>query len=227
MMRIISILLLVAFAFAQVKQPGIPLSFQIPSMSNIATLSLPRLDAQKFIQEDKIERSLQKDIPPRVAVPISVSVNLENSGTWEKVPNGRLWRQRIVVPGARSIYLIFDKYQLPAGATLFVIGSNKDYIGAFTSLNNKKHKEFSTAPIDGEVVMLEYFEPDSVRGQGILSLSHVMHVYRDVFSVLPNRLMNNNSGPCNVNVACPEGKEWTDQINGVAAVMVKCIHLSF
>jgi hypothetical protein len=222
-MKTIVILLLVALVFAQVKQPGVPYSLKTPLKSSISTVSLSRVNVQKLLQEDKNERLSQKDIPPRVAVPLSVNINLENSGTWEKVPSGRLWRQRIVVPGAKSIYLIFDKYQLPAGATLFVIGSHNHYIGAFTSANNKKHMQFSTAPIEGEVVVLEYFEPDTVRGQGILSLSHVMHVYREVFSVAPQRIMNNASGTCNVNVACPEGKEWKDQVSSVAAVMVNCV----
>jgi len=74
----------------------------------------------------------------------------------------------------------------------------------------------ATGPLSGDSFILEYFEPSSVLGQGILELDSVVHAYRNLFGAEEK---NGRSGTCNVNTVCPEGNEWRNQIRGVLALM--------
>jgi hypothetical protein len=92
-----------------------------------------------------------------------------------------------------------------------------DYLGAFTHVNNKEDGVFATGPLSGDSFILEYYEPKEVVGQGVLELESVVHGYRNLFG--KEEPKNGRSGLCNVNVVCPEGNEWRDQIRGNAALM--------
>ena len=59
-------------------------------------------------------------------------------------------------------------------------------IGAFTSYNNKEDGAFATAPVAGDAITLEYYEPAAVRGQGVISIWRVVHAYRNLFGFADN-----------------------------------------
>lgn len=95
--------------------------------------------------------------------------------------------------------------------------------GAFTGqLNNKGTNDFSTAPIPGDTVILEYWEPiynsdvsdvkaesDNVR----LRVSSIVHGFRK------STFDFQDSGPCNIDVACKEGNPFRDQIKSVGILV--------
>jgi lysyl endopeptidase len=171
-----------------------------------------------LLEEDRIEARNQK-LPLRFAVPIDVNFNLTNSGAWYILPNGaRLWRLKIVSPSAKLTSIVFSHYNLPTGAQLFIIGDadKQKYLGALTSENNKAHGRLATAPIEGESVTLEYYEPKEVIGKGKLSIQTIMHGYRNVFPT--SEPMRDLSGHCNINVKCPLGGYYHDQVHSVAAI---------
>jgi hypothetical protein len=73
-------------------------------------------------------------LAPRIAYGHDVSLNLNNSGTWETLGNGdRIWRLRVETPGSYSIMLVYDRWVLPKGAQLFLYNDDhSDVRGAFT-----------------------------------------------------------------------------------------------
>lgn len=95
--------------------------------------------------------------------------------------------------------------------------------GAFTGqLNNKDTNDFSTAPIPGDSVILEYWEPlynsevtelkaesDTVR----LRVSSIVHGFRK------SPFDFKDSGTCNIDVACKEGNPFRDQIKSVGILV--------
>ena len=105
--------------------------------SSIETKLLPHLDMDAIEKED-IEDA-EYDYPPRFGYSHRVDYNLDNSGTWIKLPNGdKIWHLRIVCPDALSVNLLYDKFWLPEGGKLFIYSSNRKHsIGAFTNMNNK------------------------------------------------------------------------------------------
>lgn len=170
-----------------------------------------------------------KDKPVRFGYPISVNWNTNNSGTWQNLKNGdKLWQLEINSPGALSINLLYDKFWLPEGASFFIYSKDKkQYIGAFTSINNKgtcdKPRGFATGFIYGDNTVLEYYQPAHVMDTAIISIESVVYGYR--YINIPEILRDesnigyNQSGNCQVNINCPEGEDWQLEKRAVALMV--------
>lgn len=209
---------LASVSVAQVSQGGSPASLSLTGLSAPETRSLPAVNADVLLAEDEQE---SKDVPLRFGYPHDVNFNLSNSGTWEETKEGRVWRLRLESRGAYSVNLVFDRFDLPPGGQFFVYSDNYDYvIGAFTEANEFPGGEFSTQPVPGDAVTLEYYEPAEARGQSEISLMRVVHAYRNLFGRENNPLDDfGDSGTCNNNVNCPEGAAWQEQKRGVVMLL--------
>ncbi|RMH73596.1 MAG: hypothetical protein D6675_02145, partial [Gemmatimonadetes bacterium] len=212
---------IVAPVMAQISAGGEPVSFSHRLSPTIDTITLPAVDAAALLAEDELEQQ-EGDIPLRFGYPFPVDVGLDRDGTWETLPNGdRVWRLKLECPGAYSINLVFDRYWLPEGAQLFLYnGDRSDVRGAFTASNNKPYGQFSTAPIPGDVQILEYIEPANVDQAGEINIMTVVHAYRPTFNPAARAQLRDfgDSGSCNNNVNCPEGEPWQDEKRSVALI---------
>jgi len=202
--------------FSQVSTESEPKSFSIQEGIEIPIHRLNEFDIDAFLQED--ERDQDKLKPYRFANPIEVNLDMTNSGLWTILEDGsKIWRLIIQSPDAYSLNLIYDIYNIPTGAEFFLYSEDKSMIiGAFTDYNHKPHGGFSTAPVKGETIILEYNEPANVEFTGQISISTISHAYRDVFF---NDRGYGDSGSCNNNVICNEGDNWRDEIRSVAMIL--------
>jgi hypothetical protein len=157
--------------------------------------------------------------PLRVASPEAVQITTVTHGAWEVVPGGQLWRLRINAPGATDLNLGFSQFQLYDGATMHLYAETEDYVqGAFTSRDNKPHKELWTPVLPGDRIVIEMFVPDGARVPELL-LTKINRGYRDMF-----RRKNDNGTPridfCDNDVICPVGDPWRNEIRSVARYMI-------
>lgn len=216
-----STLLLAGSVQGQVSEGGRPLSFVKSFKSAIQAVQMPPVDVEALLAQDAIEES--KGIPFRFGYPLDVNYNLYNCGTWEELEyGGGIWRLEIRSPGAYSINLLYSRYRLPEGAGLHIYNEDRSMvIGSFTARNNKEHGKFASAPVRGDVCILEYFEPADVRGLGEITISRVVHAYKDIFdfNVTKSVMDFGGSGSCNNNVNCPEGDPWQDEKQSVALIL--------
>lgn len=206
-------------AFSQIGQGGEP-SFSNENVSKSSPtpiVKLPKLDIAKLLKEDELESS--KDVPMRFAYPHSTNLNPDNSGKWYTNAQGdRYWLIEIESKGALSLNLTFSNFEIPEGSKLFVYNKDKsDVRGAFTSANNKSSKSLGLAPVKGDKIIVEYFQPAQVKKQVGLNISTVAHDYRGIMSMAK---AFGDSGSCNNNVVCAEGDSWRDQIRSVALVIL-------
>lgn len=215
---ILALSCLTVSSIAQVSQGGSPASLNMTMSSAPETRSMPSVNAEVLLAEDENET---KDVPLRFGYPHDVNFNLNNSGTWEDTKDGRVWRLRIESHGAYSINLKYDQFNLPAGGRLFVYNDNYDYvIGSFTEANELPTGDFSTQPVPGDAITLEYIEPYDVQGQGVISVMTVVHAYRNLFGREETPLdAFGDSGTCNNNANCPEGAAWQEQKRGVVMLL--------
>ena len=213
-------LALAGSAVAQISAGGTPVSLDKALRADFESVTMPWVDVAALLAEDEIEQS--KGIPYRFGYPFEVNYDLDNSGTWEELPDGgRVWRLRIVCPGAYSINLVYRNFWLPEGAQFFIYNEDKSYlIGAFTSRNNKEYEKFATGLVKGDVSILEYYEPAGVDQPGIIDIQRVIHAYKNLFDrgVAKDAFDFGDSGPCNNNVHCPEADDWQDEVRSVAMI---------
>lgn len=205
-------------AFAQLSEGGRPLAETL-DLPAAPAMEMPGIDVDALMQEDEVD--LSYNLPLRFAYPHNVSLNLENSGSWTELRDGRVWRLSLRCPDALNINLLYNDFYLPPGATLFLYNKQRTQVlGAFTEKNNKDNGHFATALIHGATVTLEYFEPAAVHGKGRLQITQVSHGYRHL-----DGSTNEKSGPCQVNVNCEEGDNWQDEKKGVARIVMDGLYL--
>ncbi len=179
---------------------------------------MPAVDAAAMIAEDEARYATGVKGPYRFGVNHAVDLGLDNSGVWHEMPNGdRLWRQTIACPGALTINFEFHEYVVPHGALVFVYNDLGQHLGAFMAASSPGRNTMGVTQLAGERITVEYYEPADVAGEGRLRIGQVTHGYRDVFNLAKGL---GDSGPCNINVVCPEGDGWEDQIASVAIITV-------
>lgn len=211
-------------ALAQVGAGGTPPSVELGLAPTAAVEVLAPPDVAALIAED--ERNVDKVGPFRFGQGQEVSLGLTEGGEWLDLGDGRrLWRARIESPGAWSLNLIFDRFQLPAGAELYVYNDTGAVRGAFTAALNQPLNVFATEPLAGDAVTLEYVEPQA-GPLGELRLSEVIHAYRNILADPTGKATHDvagvmkASGACNINVNCPLGANWQDQKRSSARLVM-------
>ena len=173
--------------FAQIGAGGTPPSFTLAlSPAKVPTVTLTAPDNATLREQADAEEAQAAAagtaIPYQVSFLHDVSLNLQNSGTWETLPDGsRLWRLRIVSPDALAMYFLYNRWWLPKGADLFIYNDDhSEVVGAFTSSNNIPDSTNMTAPLTGNALTLEYHLVPGVTNPGELSISTVYHAFRPI-----------------------------------------------
>ena len=196
---------------AQVTNEGKPHSFELKQKRTIEAIKMPDFDLRKIQEEDKINDQ-DRAKPWRFGYEFSVDYGMKNAGVWDEVPGkGRIWRVLIESKGAKTLNFVFNKYKVPTGASVYLYNDDKtDLLGAYTNVFNRPDEMLGTWTVEGEKVWIEYFEPNSVKGQGNLNISKVVHGYRSVTKSDLIAKGLNDSGDCNRDVNCPVGNDFDD-----------------
>ncbi len=194
---------------AQIVDKGEP-RYQMMEKMEIPVLILPDVNLKKLQREDK--RHAQSRLKSmRFAKIIEVGIDPEVDGEWNLLSNGdKVWHLKVKSPGAYSLSLLFDQYRLPVGAELYVYSADQKHVrGSFTFKNNKWNSILPIAPVKGDEIIIEYFEPKSVAFKGELHISSIAHDYMDVFKYLSKGEKGfGDSGDCNVNINCDNDEMW-------------------
>jgi lysyl endopeptidase len=156
--------------------------------------------------------------PYRFAVRQSAEADINTSGTWEEIDSQtRLWRLHIVSPQATSLSLGFSNYNMPAGGKLFIYSADgKQVLGPYTEHDNARHHQLWTPLVFSDDIVAEVTIPADEAENLKLALGAVNHGYRNISSSRPTVNAVGDSAWCEINVACPEGDGWRDQIRSVA-----------
>jgi len=206
---------------AQISHGGTPRSFDpaksIYFQAKVPEFQMVYVDVPALRAEDAINDPL-KDRPWRFGENLFVDIDVKADGALTLLPNGdKIYRVTVYSPDAVSINLTFDHYVLPQGADLFVYNEDRsEVLGSFTSANNQADEIFATALVAGDKATIEYFEPANVTTPGIVHIYRVTHGYRGIKDFAK---AFGSSGSCNVNVACPGGVGWENEINSVCMLV--------
>ncbi len=190
---------------------GVPASGVQP-LDQVELAAFPTLDLQAVAREDTWRQ--EQGLPFRFAISRETNLGLDNSGTWEETPAGRLlWRLRLSCPEVLSLNLGFTVYRLPTGATLKIYAADRQGpVLEFGAEDNRSHGQLWTPVVLGSELVVELEVSFPERKDVRLEIGQVGCGYRyfgEDFSA--------KSGSCNIDVICAEGDSWRDDIPSVGA----------
>ncbi len=193
-------------------QPTV-LTHRVNPLESVDSVSLPALDLAALAMEDQ-DRADQ-GLPPRYAIPYAVSITPKDHGTWEQIDaNTMLWRYRIQCDAAKTINLGFTQYHMPAGGHLFIYAADQsEVIRAFTNADNADHGQLWTPMVHTDDLVVEVTLPKKSVDLLDLKIGQIGHGYLgfDDMAIM-------FSGACNVDVVCPQGDAWRNEIPAVGVI---------
>lgn len=188
------------------------------ALGNIASIGMPLLDRPTIAAEDT-NRAANGD-PARYAIPNTVSVSPWTNGTWEQLDaSWSLWRLRIKSPGADHVNLGFQTFFMPDGARMQVYSSNyRHSLRPFDANDHQPTGQFWTPVVMDDDIVCEVYIPTNQKPMLMLDMVHVGSGYR-YFGAGPTATSSNDgSGSCNIDVTCPQGVGWENEIAASAAI---------
>ena len=206
-----SLLLISAVASASTGPTLSPVAPRLDAaaLDRLDGVELPALDRQALAVEDDLRRVAGE--PFRFAVTHAMERTPETHGSWERRADGlSVWRLRVEAPGAQSLNFAFSRFRLPMEAELSIVPAvGEDRLGPFTYRDQQEHGELWTRVLLTDDAVIELVVPTASEGEVELALAAVNQGYRG-FGASPDK-----SGACNVDVVCPQGNGWRDQIRSV------------
>lgn len=198
----------------QIEAGGEPRSFRLKSSAEASLVELPPPTPEE-LAPDEVPG------PYRLAVGRETEIDVLRDGKWESLPGeGRICRLKIRFKGANAIHLFFSGYSLPGGADLFIYNEHRTVVmGAFTSRNNKTTGKLSIRPVRGDVLTLEYFEPEGIGGNAILRIGNVGYNHRG--GILEETGGFGDSERCNKDINCTQGDNWQLEKRSVCRIVYK------
>lgn len=183
---------------------------------------MPHIDAEEQLRIDSLNIANGFEKTLRFGYEHHVDIDILKEGVKTKTPKGDVYTlYGLSCEDALSINVIFDKFKLSENATVYLSDKHHTtYIGAHTSANNNAEKVLGTELIKSEEIIIQVFEPADEIGQSELVLGTVVHGYRDLDAMMDEFMKNlNASGACNIDVNCPQGNGWENQIKSVARIV--------
>ncbi len=179
----------------------------------IPVMSVDAIDYAALFEDDVKRENF--GLPYRFAQPNQTLITPRTHGIWEKLPNNKMrWSYRVSCENARSMNLGFTKYNMPQSGSMIVMSANADFqIRPFTADDNKDHGELWTPIVPDNEAIIEIVVNRSEKKfvSKNIELTSVNAGYRG-FRTGEDR---GSSESCNIDVVCPEGDNWWDEIPSV------------
>lgn len=213
----LAVALATAMSYAWADSPSLPSAGLKAATAAGDVLSVPAADVRGLVEEDSKAQgqALRYGFVQRVDQPLLVA-GAAHQGTWQELGAGRaLWSLDVRSDGAVSLDLHFSRFILPEGAQLYLANAAGDYVlGPIRGSDALTSGQYYTALIPGDVVRIEVVADAAQRSSVELALGGVTYGYRGLFG-LGDHAEAPRSGSCNVDVVCPLGDGWEDQIDSV------------
>ena len=207
------VLVLPLSGFAKMYEEPKSFSLKDKSQEQVERKILPKIDIERLLADDRARgKNPQNPGPHRFAVAADVTFTLDKSGTWQTLPDGRLWRLRIQSPGAKSLNLGITRFDMPEGAKLWIYDPKHTNVeGPYTSRHRSHLGSLWTPVIEGDEIVVEVFVPSGV-SQPVIEIGKVNQGYRGFEKAVPG---GSTEGACENDVVCPVGNPWRNQIRAV------------
>ncbi len=229
-------MLFAGHASAQISHGGTPALNHTKAMVEAVDHEMAPVDVEKYLAEDAI--GAKKGSPLRVGVNQKRRIDLLADNNTTVVKDGAVTRYiaSIFSPNALFSQLHFSNFELPEGSEIFFYDETGDFVlGSFNGGDVKEDGTFYTQAIPGSRIFVEYSVPANVN-PGKLVVDNVIYGYKPIFgginfdsplAVEEKGAHGEAEGNCHINVKCPEGDDWRDQIRSVVAIQINATSGSY
>lgn len=215
-------LLFAGNGFSQISHGGEPLFNKGALKVKSQVVYLPSIDNEALLAED-IDQE-EGASPLRIGVVQNREIDVLKNARMTLDENGRHYLLAVSSPGATFVSLHFSIFQPSGKGELFLYDQSGELVlGSFNASDVKEDGSFYTQAVTGSTVYLEYNLPADEE-PGRLVIDEVGHGYKDIFKSVATPedkgYHGNADGNCHINVACPEGNDWRDQIRATVAIEI-------
>ncbi len=202
---------------AQLATPGRPASASADLSADVPLVVLPRPDVAALLAED----AARTHGPFRYGATIPVALSAADSGRWDDAGGLRVWRLRIASPGAHSLGVLFDAFDLPPGGQVFLYDRDPAHVlGAFTAANGRPNGKLQVQPLPGDELTIEYVQPRAQAAVPRLRVGQVIHDYRGILARLSAAAPPSPDALCFVDINCPQGAPYQDIKRAVVELLI-------
>jgi hypothetical protein len=196
-------------------------SLREEDLASLEVLVLPSYNNQELLAYDtKVEQEGGMHFYGRV---LEQELDFFSVARRFETDNGdQVYLLRFSSVNAKALGVLFNKFHLPLGAKLSLYSADRSFFeGPYDDKENNDHMLFRTAEIMGNEGVLEYVQPATTVGQAHLVLRGFSYLYRDVYDPRPSAQDSERASEfCQVDVRCPEGTPWEDQINAAVRLSI-------
>jgi len=221
-------LLSAAGASAQVSYGGQPTKWNNKNQNDFGVryYKTPAIDLQALAAEDAVTDQY-KETPYRFGVEHTVSLDFFTHADTETDKYGNtIYRMGLHCPGAVNMSLLFDQFYLPKSSKLFVYTADRtDFIGSFDHRTNNESGIMPMSLLYADRIVVEFQKAATCTDAAVLNIAQIVHGYRPVVNKWEGPQTENDrgpygtSGPCNINVNCPQGDLWQTEKRAVALIL--------
>ena len=214
-----------ALAGAAPALPSVALTTAADALAVLPEVRLPAAEVKQRISTLKHE-------PLRFAVPAPLNLD-ERNGSWSRSAEGlSRWQLRVGSAGASSLALLLTDVHLPQEAELwFYDTAGLDVQGPITASRiNASTRELSLPLVRSPAAVLEVRVPAALQNQVAFKISEGYHGYRSLSSVgssenSPKAAIGEDAESCNIDVVCPEGNNWRNEIRSTVLLVTRNVSL--
>lgn len=180
----------------------------------IPMMTVDDLDYATLSDED-VTRELA-GLPSRFAIPTTVSISPATHGLWESIDRNQMrWTYRVSCTNALSMNLGFGRYIMPPSGSMTIMNASGTFkIRPFTAQDNQDHGQLWTPVIRSTEVVIEIIVDRS--DKRLVSRNVELTSINAGYRWLGGGEDRGASESCNVDVLCPTGDDWWDEIPSVA-----------
>ncbi len=217
------LLFLAVSATGQVSQGVRPMDIPALKSRGIPKKVMPAVKNNELRKKAAERQHPESRLKPfEFAHAFNVDISPENEGLWVNNIRGyNVWQVKIHSEGAFSLNLIFEQFDLPQGARLFLFNQSEGhYLGAFTSQNNKPSGKFAVSPVAGDELTVQYEIPAEYPKKNDFIITRVNHDFTGILKNKERRPLGEAAGSCNLDINCGEGSDWKDVKDAVCRIIV-------
>ena len=181
--------------------------------------SLPPIDVQAVLEQD----ALDSTVTARFGIKEPMGLTKED-GTFYTFGNYAVWKLKIRSENAKSLNFEFSDLNLPDGSRMFIYGMGERMLHGPIEAGKVHDGIYASDIVLGDYAVIDVYLPEGAPELFSINIDSAVHGIDDALTggmddpAISTRAFG-DSGPCNINTACPAGAGWENEINAVCLIL--------